>query len=44
METANLSVIISKEIFIEMSVFAVKSGMKKKEIVEQAIREFLARQ
>ncbi|WP_177177318.1 hypothetical protein [Bacillus sp. MUM 116] len=41
METANLAVTINKEVFIQMSLLAVKSGMKKKEIVEHALIEYL---
>jgi hypothetical protein len=34
---------ISPELFINMSVFAAKSGFKKKDIVEKALLDFLAK-
>ncbi|MEH7470538.1 hypothetical protein V7158_01950 [Priestia megaterium] len=40
-ETANLAAAINKQVFMQMSFFALSSGMKKKEVVELALIEFL---
>lgn len=39
--TTNITAEISKDVFLNMSLFSVKSGLKKKEIVELALIEFL---
>ena len=41
MEKANLAAEIDKNVFQQMALFAVKSGMKKTEIIELALIEFL---
>ena len=43
METANLAAEIDKKVFIQMSLYAVQNGMKKKEVIETALKEFLER-
>lgn len=43
-DTANLATIINKAVFQRMSIYAVTHGMKKKDLVERAIIEFLDRQ
>jgi hypothetical protein len=42
-DTANLATIINKAVFMQMSIYAVTHGMKKKDLVETAIIEFLDR-
>lgn len=41
MEKANLSAEIDKNVFQQMAMFAAQSSLKKKEIVELALIEFL---
>ncbi|MDF1995809.1 hypothetical protein [Peribacillus frigoritolerans] len=43
-DTANLATIINRNVFTQMSIYAITNGMKKKEVVELAIIEFLNRQ
>jgi hypothetical protein len=40
-QKANLAATISRSVFVDMSLYCVKSGMKKKDIVELALLEFL---
>lgn len=40
-QTANLAAVINKQVFVHMSLYCVKTGMKKKDIVELALIEFL---
>ena len=43
METSNLAAEIDRKVFIQMSLYAVQNGMKKKEVIEKALIEFLER-
>ncbi|MFD2926310.1 hypothetical protein [Halobacillus naozhouensis] len=40
-EEANLTATINKKVFYEMSLYALENGMKKREIVELALIQYL---
>lgn len=43
MEKANLAAEIDKEVNQQITIFAVRHGLKKKDVVERALIEFLER-
>lgn len=43
MNKSNLAAEIDKEVNLQITLFAVRSGMKKKDVIELALIEFLER-